>query len=162
MTKLKQSEGLNNPQPSKVRDIRELPEYILRDLLEYVAENDNIPMSREAALLDIAKMSADELFRIYCEWNGIIGYSSRLSEVLDSLRRWAAPRTKFHHAEQFSCRADAPRLFHFSDMPALRVVIYVEGVGLKTMDCDRDEAMRRVGNAYPGLRRMYMGMAEVL
>jgi hypothetical protein len=35
----------------------------------------------------VSEMSVDEAFQLYCQWNGLLGYSLKLSRALDDLRK---------------------------------------------------------------------------
>lgn len=42
--------------------------------------------NREHSDEDIANMSANEIFREYCEWHGLINWANTLISVLDNAR----------------------------------------------------------------------------
>lgn len=65
-------------------NVSKLPLHLLHDLKEFVENNSNVQPGKEEE--HVALMSANEAMDAYLGWNGIIGYTERITEALDSIR----------------------------------------------------------------------------
>ena len=61
--------------------MNELPQYIKKELEDFKEENPSFDKPLE-------DYTVEELFSMYLTWQGIIGYSSIISNTLDEIRRF--------------------------------------------------------------------------
>jgi hypothetical protein len=71
-----QKTGQLHPKPT----FNSLPQNIKADIESFISEN-NLDTD-----VDVDTAAPARLFEYWCDWNGLIGYSEKLIEVLDALR----------------------------------------------------------------------------
>lgn len=78
-------------------DLNKIPESILNDIRENHSEYvEEIP---EKVDNDLSRETVEELFGRYCDYNGLINWSSRLIQVLDLLREAEIKTAEFGSKE---------------------------------------------------------------
>lgn len=60
----------------------EIPNYILRDVAEAIMDFDGDWYENEKIVNRINSMTKDEIFKKWCEWQGLIDWSSEIKGVV--------------------------------------------------------------------------------
>lgn len=67
-------------------NLDKIPPRILKNLVDTLIENTWSIKTESDARAAMQHMSANELFEMWLNWNGIIGYTEMIVEAIDSLR----------------------------------------------------------------------------
>ncbi len=71
--------------------LSKIPPHILKDVTESLIENNRHINSEAEARFEMATMSAESIFDVWMNWQGIIGYSGLIVLALDSFRAAKVP-----------------------------------------------------------------------